>query len=336
MNKNTIIRKLVDYSLLNAYSVNSSGFYNGKIGISLALFEAARYLNDDYIESQAFELLQEALLCKSEDISFENGLSGIGYVLIYLIENKFIDADFWELFAEKHKKIVDKLKILRKRQDENDLLRSFTVICYLDILNKCGVENENEYLMNYLSYEVSQLLVKRFLSIKENRNIYPKIDVLKIFQLYLKVGYYCSNFNITIEVLNNYFDLYNQNKLASSIFIGYYLSSLEKKVKLEKNETVGIRNREIAISNINPDILTFSEKLDLLNLFYRDRKNNLCGIKQIESNFLEFENIELFEKKIVQSVYPSDFIAGYQSGIARFLLFCIFQNTNRNGLFNFV
>lgn len=64
MSQEALIRKLVDYILLNAYSVNSTGLYNGKAGLSLSLFGAARLLNDDYIEDQAYELLQEALLSK--------------------------------------------------------------------------------------------------------------------------------------------------------------------------------------------------------------------------------------------------------------------------------
>lgn len=101
-----IIRKIVDYILLNACSVNSSGLYNGKAGIAWALFETARFLQDEYIEEQAFELLKEALISKTDDMGFENGLSGIGYVLLYLIKNDFIDADFDELFDEQYEKIL--------------------------------------------------------------------------------------------------------------------------------------------------------------------------------------------------------------------------------------
>lgn len=113
MIKEATIRKLVDYVLINACSVNSTGLYNGKAGLALSLFEVARYLQDEYIEEQAFDLLQESLLTKNKNINFENGLSGVGYVLLYLIENKFVDADFEELFGEKIEKIlvdIDKLK----------------------------------------------------------------------------------------------------------------------------------------------------------------------------------------------------------------------------------
>lgn len=69
-----VVRKLCDYILLNAYSVNSTGLYNGKAGFALCLFDVAYKLHDEYLEEQAYELLQEALLSRNEDIGFENGL----------------------------------------------------------------------------------------------------------------------------------------------------------------------------------------------------------------------------------------------------------------------
>ena len=94
-------KKLSEYVLLNACAVSSSGLYNGKSGMTLSLFEAARYLNDEPLEDHAFELLEETLLVNSEDIGCENGLSGVGYVLLYLIDNEFIDADFDDFFENR-------------------------------------------------------------------------------------------------------------------------------------------------------------------------------------------------------------------------------------------
>ncbi|HJH63822.1 MAG TPA: hypothetical protein OIM59_04125 [Bacteroides mediterraneensis] len=63
--------------------------------------EVARFLEDEYIEDQALQTLQESLLTKTNDPGFENGLSGIGYVLLYLTKNKLVEADFDELFGDK-------------------------------------------------------------------------------------------------------------------------------------------------------------------------------------------------------------------------------------------
>lgn len=134
--------KLVDYLLLNAYSVNSSGLYNGKAGVSLCLYEIARSLKDEYIESQALEILKESLLTKNEDIGFENGLSGIGYVLLYLIRNKFIEADFEDLFGFQQRKIEKYIERAQATErDRKKIVRyHFKVIFFLDLLCSHGDE----------------------------------------------------------------------------------------------------------------------------------------------------------------------------------------------------
>lgn len=100
-----LISKVVDYVLLNACSLHSSGLYTGKSGVALALFEVSRLMKDDYWEECAFELLEESLLYKGDDLSFHRGYSGIRFALHYLIEHQFIDADINELFNEQERKL---------------------------------------------------------------------------------------------------------------------------------------------------------------------------------------------------------------------------------------
>lgn len=100
-----LILKITDYVLLNAYSLSSSGLYYGKAGVSLALFEISRLLENDYLEEHAFELLQEALLYKGDDLSFMNGYAGISFVLHYLMDNDFVEADADELVGEQERKL---------------------------------------------------------------------------------------------------------------------------------------------------------------------------------------------------------------------------------------
>ena len=130
MISDTTIRKLVDYISLNACSVNSSGLYNGKSGISLALFETAKCLQDTEIEDKAFSLFQESLIRKTNDYGFENGMSGIGYVLIYLITNKLIDADFEDLFGDQREAIIKHFENIDKQPDK--LLVSYKIIYYIN------------------------------------------------------------------------------------------------------------------------------------------------------------------------------------------------------------
>ena len=52
-------------------------------------------------------ILQQSLIFKDQNYSFENGLSGVGYVLCYLINNRFIEADFDEIFGKQFENIID-------------------------------------------------------------------------------------------------------------------------------------------------------------------------------------------------------------------------------------
>ncbi len=45
-----LIKKAAEHVMLNSCSVSSSGLFNGKAGMSLALFEVTRFLEDEYIE----------------------------------------------------------------------------------------------------------------------------------------------------------------------------------------------------------------------------------------------------------------------------------------------
>lgn len=143
MISDTTIRKLVDYISLNACSVNSSGLYNGKSGISLALFETAKCLQDTEIEDKAFSLFQESLIRKTNDYGFENGMSGIGYVLIYLITNKLIDADFEDLFGDQREAIIKHFENIDKQPDK--LLVSYKIIYFLFVLDKLQKQDERIY-----------------------------------------------------------------------------------------------------------------------------------------------------------------------------------------------
>lgn len=158
-----IISKLINYVLFNAYSVDSTGLYNGKAGFSLCLFETGRKLNDKYLEEQALDLLQEALLSQNKDIGFENGLSGIGYVLLHLIEHKFIKADFRELFDDMLMQIIDP-----KKQQETGVMHSMGIALFLCKLKRAGIYVADSLLMDQIR-KMAEWLEKQ-MQIAENKH----------------------------------------------------------------------------------------------------------------------------------------------------------------------
>ncbi len=128
-------RKFSDYLLLNASSIKSSGLYQGKAGAVLVLFEIFRLFKINgkdkevlFKETKTLELLQQTLICDLNDINFEDGLSGIGFVLLYLIKNEFIEADFNELFDENLQKVFSALS--NDLNNNEKIVHPITLICF--------------------------------------------------------------------------------------------------------------------------------------------------------------------------------------------------------------
>lgn len=271
MVSNEIIHKLTDNLLLSKYQVDSSGLYNGKVGIALGLFEAARYLHDDSIENEAFNLLQESLLSNNKDVSFENGLSGIGSVFLYLIENQFIDADFEEIFKEHCEEIIKRFENIDKQPDF--LLSSMKVICFLTDLSKTRPNDKRiDEIIEKIFRGLELYLSIQFFDFKDIRYMKNKTSVMAVYETYLKLVDYSGYGNFSISLLNAYAYLYRSGRIASSVYIGYYLDKILSKSNLNGYEDVIDSNLHNSIKNIHPDFLLLDQQIDLVKLV-----NNMDG-----------------------------------------------------------
>lgn len=315
-----IICKLIDYILLNAYSVNSTGLYNGKAGLSLCLFEIARIVKDEYIEEHAYELLQESLISKNEDIGFENGLSGIGYVLLYLIENKFIDADFDELFNDNLLKIIDTLEKWEvKRLGYFSI--NIKIAYFLQAIPKNYKDQKSQYFLQLLINDAEDVLKNQFIEIYKTNHLISKLNLLCYFQDYLKVCNSCELFHPSFSLLNLYVELYKSNRFISDFAIGYYLESINRNIGDKKIEEIATMNKITSIENIYPEAMSFSQRLDILHLMLNDTGNYLPYIQLLEKGLFYVGDESLLEKKLSLDIAHVGFPAGYQSGIARLLLY---------------
>ncbi|MDD2283949.1 MAG: hypothetical protein PHQ11_00910 [Paludibacter sp.] len=320
------IRKLVDCILLNACSVNSSGLYNGKAGMSLALFEAARFLQDEYIEEQAFDLLQEALISKTDDISFENGLSGIGYVLLYLIKNEFLDAEFNELFSSNHFKIENELRKINNKRNSYRSFSFLTSINYLNLLTEHDAYNESSIQnINWLSEKSSLYLFDNIKKIQHGEFVIPKLEILNLLEQYLKIVN-CYHLTPNIELLQLYSDLFIENKFISNFHIGHYLSKIGEGVDNKKIVFAGEENKRRSIKNISYETFTLPQIVRQLYLMRQYKRFYMQEINYLERKFIEETEDETIEQKILKSIHPMSFIAGYKSGVLRFLLYSIFTS----------
>ena len=325
------IRKLTDYILLNACSVNSSGLYNGKAGMALALFEVGNYLQDEYIYDQAFSLFGEASVTKNEDVGFENGLAGVGFMLLYLIESGFVDADFEELFGENRVKIETGLTATDNIQTNEQLALYIRVVYYLCMANKKVTGVKTKLLAKSILKEADKMMVNRLLTLEAGTTsvAHSKVDILNSLELYLKVADFCSFYQPSVELLEKYVTLYRQSKFVSNFAIGCYLANIAERTGNTRVEAVGIENRTNAIRTIYREMLPLAQRIDLLWLLHQNESLYKSEIAYLEENFIDIANEDKLEKILLQSIHPADFIAGYQSGVARFLLYWVYRNTDK-------
>jgi len=318
-----VVHKLKDYLLLNAYSLNSNGLINGKAGISLCLFELSQYLHDESLEDKAFELLQEslALSSKGDTINFEAGLSGIGFVLLYLIENRMLDADYEDLFDEQNQKILSQLL---KQSDFS--VRDLSYVYFLELLSSLVKKEETCVLIDKIFADIEKSLCEQLETFDSINSGIPKLKVLTDLDAYFKALYQCKK-NPALSLIKKYTELYEKGKIASLFSTGCYLENLDS----SGDFSCTIRTiKENAFQNIHPASLSLSQRIDLSYLLTGERHLYQKQIELLEQDLFDFSNPD-YEKHLIQLILNRGLLAGYGSGIARLLLYWVYRENKRNG-----
>lgn len=312
MLNNQEIKKLSEYVLLNACAVSSSGLYNGKSGMTLSLFEAARYLNDEPLEDHAFELLEETLLVNSEDIGFENGLSGVGYVLLYLIDNEFIDADFDDFFGKQTNKILDRLT--ENKYNSSFLLQHITCVHFLASLKNRYQDNRINEMLELLMEELERLLSFHFFHFKNPNFKTTKWDTLHLFSLYLQLCI-VTNLVASPSLIQVYKTLCEEGRAMYLYESGYYLSRLNPTTEIA---AFAEQCKRDSIQNLNPELLNLREIINLLDKMRQEGDIWQKEIQLLESYLVENQQNDL-EKSLVSTISKNAFQPGYGYGIARLI-----------------
>ena len=327
MISNSVLSQFVDYIVEHARLVNTSGFFNGRAGISLCLFEASRYLNNIYCEDQAFNLLQEALSDSDEDISFENGLSGIGYVLIYLMRNSFIEADFDEIFGVKLNKIVRKIDEMKELHSEKETFHYIRIAYFLIELNFIAPNKRLAKYIDFILERSAQFLEEGFSKINDHSGICSKISLLDNLKIYLKIVDECRYITPSFNLLNLYSELYLRGEFVSNYMIGYHLKNIISMLKKPYIEKVVIQNKTMALRDIYIKTMSLSQKIDLFNILLLDKHDEQASLATLLERDLLQKKRELFNWGILHEIPRTDSILVYQSRISRYVLYWIYKSS---------
>jgi len=307
------IRRIADFLFRNANTVNLTGLYNGKAGLSLSLFVASHFLQDENMGDTAFNLIQESMVIKNNDYSFENGVPGIGYALLYLIENNYFDANFDEVFGRQYKEIINVFEHIDKNPAM--LVNHLTVIYFLSKVAQIKADKRIRIIMKKIFEGLELFLTVQFYDFVDFHYIGMKMDVLNIFKTYLKLVDYSGYTDFSRMVLNDYADLYRKGKVMSSFETGFYLNSIAGKHFLTGMEDVINDNMNHGLTNIYPFTLSVKDRIDLSKLVQHLGLDPFSICKNLNS--------DRAIKEFLKTVDEKSNALGYGAGLGRLLIYSV-------------
>jgi hypothetical protein len=189
------LQRIANTLILYSYHINPIGLLNGKMGIVLFLYRYADY--SGYVQYREFadKLLDEILSSVAHSSSdFENGLSGIGWAVNFLIKNGHVDGDPNDILQDVDKRVFSNLKcnpytsifgqgiyLLERLKDNQDDIKfqDYTANC----LDFC-YNGMKKYKGKTSLHHINSVL---FLLLEIERNSKYKIKVNSIIKLLPKI-----------------------------------------------------------------------------------------------------------------------------------------------------
>lgn len=190
------LKRIVNFLLLNSSCLDNVGLFHGKMGICIFFYNYSRYTNSElYSEFAGLlldEVFEEIYLCDS--IHFENGFSGIGWAIEYLIFNKFVKGDANEILFELDQKIMEidikRLQNLSFRNGIEGIV--YYVLCRLINMKKDKYNIPFDSL--YLS-ELNDIVINLY----SNNSCLSESTIIISYMNYIK-SQPSSDFNISIPL----------------------------------------------------------------------------------------------------------------------------------------
>jgi len=110
------LQRIANILLINGGFSDSPGLYTGEMGLVLFFYRYAHYTQQNVYNEYACHLLEKTqnLLHLDSPIDYQQGLSGFGSAVEYLVQNGFVEADTDEILEDidKHLFSLEKMPYL--------------------------------------------------------------------------------------------------------------------------------------------------------------------------------------------------------------------------------
>ena len=233
----TTLERIVNILILNASFIDNLGLMNGKMGICIFFYHLALKTKSKIYEEFAGELLDEIYdeISIHTPLDFENGLTGIGWGIEYLVQNGFVDVNTNDTLSEIDNMVLK--GILAKPLIINNDKELYGIgLYYLARLKGKPDTDENLGLLRIKTHMVYLLEdCKRLLT--HNQLFDKKITALSIGQLCSVVYFLAETYKLQLfpalnkKLLSNIPDYIKQKaELSASMVERFSLIQLTKSI----------------------------------------------------------------------------------------------------------
>lgn len=138
LNNNTALS--INTLMKKSRTETSLGWENGLMGISFFFFYYSRYINDEKYENYAYELLEKVLSDKAlnNDISYSNGLSGLGTCIDFLIKENFLEDESGSFLNDFDEIIINRIDYINKY--DFSFTSGFSGVCRYLLIRKNNLD----------------------------------------------------------------------------------------------------------------------------------------------------------------------------------------------------
>lgn len=280
-----LIERLAYYTAEKAFENENNSLFYGKSGAAVALFEAAGFLSSEKTEDAAALLMEQALLRRTENIGFADGLSGIGYALAYLMQCQYIENDIDKYFG-KNRIIIQNALFRHIHQREPATSSSLEILHYLTSILRIHPDGNEKQLAGIIIEHAVRQLNERFAIDRWIKDNPCKPAVIDTFIALLKAIYriqenglrHLYNPDLFCNLIQTYASVYQEGYMAHYYTLGHYLGKVTEPADTQKHE-IAKANRSTGIKGMQTHLLSFRKKKELFFLLPDDE----CGTTLLES-----------------------------------------------------
>ena len=154
---NELLRKIANTVIANLDNTTEIGLFKGRMGLTIFLYEYARYSGNSVYEKMADTLIDRIYTQFKPGISFSmiDGSASIGIGLSYLLRNHFIEGNIDNILQDLDRKLLDSSEDVLFKETTSTIPVFSSGAYLLSRLPLCSVEQKEKWIMNIIDTGIS-------------------------------------------------------------------------------------------------------------------------------------------------------------------------------------